>query len=162
MKLDSQAVLKSIEAQHGLLVERAKGIYSFSHLTFQEYFCARKVVSVLAYEDLVKHINEKRWQEVFLLTVGVMEKADNLVLLMKLEVDKLAASDEKLQHFLEWLARKSSSFEYFYKPAAIRALYFEMTLNSEQNKLDNTLRWDSENTFSGLDTALTKVMRYTN
>ena len=57
LKLDSEAVLKSIEAQHGLLVERAKGIYSFSHLTFQEYFCARKVVSVLAYKNLVKHIN---------------------------------------------------------------------------------------------------------
>ncbi|MBE8998461.1 NACHT domain-containing protein [Nostoc sp. LEGE 12447] len=36
LKLDSEAVLKSIEAQHGLLVERAKGIYSFSHLTFHE------------------------------------------------------------------------------------------------------------------------------
>ncbi|QMS90017.1 NACHT domain-containing NTPase [Nostoc edaphicum CCNP1411] len=154
LKLDSEAVLKSIEAQHGLLVERSKGIYSFSHLTFQEYFCARKIVSTLAYENLVKHINEKRWQEVFLLTVGVMEKADNLVLLMKREVDKLAASDEKLQHFLEWLAHKSSSFEYFYKPAAIRALYFEMILNSEQNKLDNTLEGDSGNTLYDLDNAL--------
>ncbi|MHC0064581.1 NACHT C-terminal helical domain 2-containing protein [Nostoc sp. UIC 10890] len=83
-----------------------------------------------------------------------MEKADSLVLLMKREVDKLAASDEKLQHFLEWLAHKSSSFEYFYKPAAIRALYFERTLESEQNKLDNTLGWDSENTLYGLDNAL--------
>ncbi|MEH2105259.1 NACHT domain-containing protein [Nostoc sp.] len=154
LKLDSEAVLKTIEAQHGLLVERAKGIYSFSHLTFQEYFCARKIVSVLAYENLVEHINEKRWQEVFLLTVGVMGKADNLVLLMKRKIDNLAALDEKLQHFLEWLDCKSSSFESFYKPAAIRALYFEMTLDSEQNKLDNALEWDLENTLSGLDNAL--------
>ncbi|QLE44046.1 NACHT domain-containing NTPase [Nostoc sp. C052] len=153
-KLDSEAVLKSIEAQHGLLVERAKGIYSFSHLTFQEYFCARKIVSTLAYEKLVQHITEKRWQEVFLLTAGVMEKADSLALLMKREVDKLAASDEKLQHLLEWLAHKSSSFESFYKPAAIRALYFEMTLNSEQNKLDNILEGDSGNTLYDLDNAL--------
>ena len=35
LRIDSEAVLKSIEAQHGLLVERARGIYSFSHLTFQ-------------------------------------------------------------------------------------------------------------------------------
>jgi hypothetical protein len=69
-------------------------------------------------------------------------------------IDNLAASDEKLQHFLEWLDRKSSSFESFYKPAAIRALYFTMTLDSEQNKLDNALEWDSENTLSGLDNAL--------
>ena len=30
LQTDSEAVLKSIEAQHGLLVERARGIYSFS------------------------------------------------------------------------------------------------------------------------------------
>ncbi|MBD2561012.1 MULTISPECIES: NACHT domain-containing protein [Nostoc] len=154
LKLDSEAVLKSIEAQHGLLVERSKGIYSFSHLTFQEYFCARKIVATLAYKNLVHHRNEKRWQEVFLLTVGVMEYPDNLVLLMKRKIDNLAASDGKIQHFLEWLDCKSSSFESFYKPAAMRALYFEMTLDNEQNKLDNTLEWDSENTLSGLDNAL--------
>jgi predicted NACHT family NTPase len=42
---DSEVVLKAIEAQHGLLVERARGIYSFSHLTFQEYFTAREIVN---------------------------------------------------------------------------------------------------------------------
>lgn len=153
-EVDSEDVLKSIEAQHGLLVERAKGIYSFSHLTFQEYFCARKIVATLAYKNLVHHINEKRWQEVFLLAVGIMEEPDNLVLLMKQKIDKLTASDEKLQHFLEWLDCKSSSFESFYKPAAIRALYFEMTLDSEQNKLDNTLEGDSGNSLYDLDNAL--------
>jgi predicted NACHT family NTPase len=45
IQLDSESVLKSIEAQHGLFVERARGIYSFSHLTFHEYFTARKIVS---------------------------------------------------------------------------------------------------------------------
>lgn len=39
---DSEKVLKAIEAQHGLLVGRARDIYSFSHLTFQEYFTARE------------------------------------------------------------------------------------------------------------------------
>jgi predicted NACHT family NTPase len=34
-QLDNEAVLKAIEVQNGLLVERERGIYSFSHLTFQ-------------------------------------------------------------------------------------------------------------------------------
>ncbi|HEY9295814.1 MAG TPA: NACHT domain-containing protein, partial [Phormidium sp.] len=73
LQLDSEAVLKSIEAQHGLLVERAKSIYSFSHLTFQEYFTAKKVVESPAsqaleqLENLTNHIAKKRWHEVFLL-----------------------------------------------------------------------------------------------
>ena len=39
--IDANVVLRAIEAQHGIFVERAKDIYSFSHLTFQEYFTAR-------------------------------------------------------------------------------------------------------------------------
>ena len=52
--MDSEVVLKALEAQHGLLVERARGIYSFSHLTFQEYFTAREVVNNSAAQALEK------------------------------------------------------------------------------------------------------------
>jgi predicted NACHT family NTPase len=78
LKRDSEAVLKSIEAQHGLLVERARGIYSFSHLTFQEYFTARYFVESSepqALENLSSHITEKRWREVFLLTAEILPNA---------------------------------------------------------------------------------------
>ncbi|MGV0105981.1 hypothetical protein NSTCB13_04763 [Nostoc sp. DSM 114160] len=98
LKLDSEAILKSIEAQHGLLVERAKGIYSFSHLTFHEYFAAREIVANSAYETLVEHLTEKRWREVFLLTTGMMRNADDLMQLIKSEIDGLIRMDEQLQH----------------------------------------------------------------
>jgi predicted NACHT family NTPase len=38
-------MLKAIEAQHGILIERARGIFSFSYLAFQEYFTARKIAA---------------------------------------------------------------------------------------------------------------------
>ena len=37
------AVLKAIEAQHGIFSQRAQRIYSFAHLTFQEYFTAQYI-----------------------------------------------------------------------------------------------------------------------
>ena len=37
---DGEIVLKAIEAQHGLIIEQARDIYSFSHMTFHEYFTA--------------------------------------------------------------------------------------------------------------------------
>lgn len=125
-EIHSEVVLKAIEAQHGLLVERARGIYSFSHLTFQEYFTARKIVNnsePQALKKLVSHLTQKRWREVFLLAVGMLQKADYLLLLMKQQVDGLVAEDEQLQQFLVWVRNKSISVNEPYKPAAIRAFY---------------------------------------
>ncbi|MEH1929151.1 MAG: hypothetical protein V7K14_11680 [Nostoc sp.] len=38
---DSRGVLGAIASQHGLLIERAHKVWSFSHLTFQEYLVDR-------------------------------------------------------------------------------------------------------------------------
>lgn len=113
LRLDSEAVLKSIESQHGLLVERAKGIYSFSHLTFQEYFAAREIIVVRQssnedLEELVTHLFDKRWREVFLLGVAMSPNAKKLVLFIKNKIDSLLANDEALQLYLEWLSKKKS------------------------------------------------------
>ena len=126
LEMDSEVVLKAIEAQHGLLVERARGIYSFSHLTFQEYFTATEIVNNSAPQalgKLVSHLTDKRWREVLLLAVGMLQKADDLLLLMKQQVDGLVAEDEQLQQFLVWVRNKSISVNEPYKPAAIRAFY---------------------------------------
>jgi predicted NACHT family NTPase len=131
LQLDSEVVLRSIEAQHGLLVERAKGIYSFSHLTFHEYFTAREIVFGTQpleerLQNLVSHITEKRWREVFLLAVGMSPCADHLLLLMKQQVDALLAGDEKLQQFLMWINEKSIPASLLYKPAVVRAFYYQL------------------------------------
>ncbi len=133
LHLDSGAVLKSIEAQHGLLVERARGFYSFSHLTFQEYFTAQKIVSEQAIPELVEHITEKRWREVFLLTSGMLSNAGELLKLMKQRVDGLLATDEKLQTFLTWVNRKASSVEISDKPAIVRIFYILLSTKLSRN-----------------------------
>ncbi len=135
LQLDSAAVLKSIEAQHGLLVERAQGIYSFSHLTFQEYFTAREIVTssnpqVLkqALDQLVNRINEKRWREVFFLTAGMLRNADYLLLLIKQKIDNLLSKDTQLQAFVTWINEKSRAVSVCYKPAIVRAFYFDLAV----------------------------------
>ncbi|NMG11328.1 NACHT domain-containing NTPase [Brasilonema sp. UFV-L1] len=89
LQVDSEDILKSIEAQHGLLVERARGIYSFSHIIFQKYFAARKIVTSSPshaeeiFKNLVCHMSEKRWREVFLLVVEMLPNPDDLLQLMR-------------------------------------------------------------------------------
>ncbi|WP_445634576.1 NACHT domain-containing NTPase [Nostoc sp. DSM 114161] len=135
--LDSNAVLKSIEAQHGLLVERARGIYSFSHLTFHEFFAARKITlnrnPQQVFQQLASHITDKHWREVFLLTVGILDNADDLSHSMKQEIDQLLATDKKIQKFLTWIEEKSRCVDSFYKSAAVRAFYFDLDLDLGRN-----------------------------
>ncbi|MBW4613301.1 MAG: NACHT domain-containing NTPase [Desmonostoc vinosum HA7617-LM4] len=124
--VDSINILKEIEVQNGLFVERAKGIYSFSHLTFQEYFTAQNIVesfSIQAANNFLDYINNQRWRQIFLLTVSMLTDADTMLHLIKYKIDLLLADDDKLQYFLTWLNQKSSSISTTYKPVAIRAFY---------------------------------------
>jgi predicted NACHT family NTPase len=138
LQLDSEAILNSIAAQHGLLVERARGIYSFSHLTFQEYFTARwfKEKADGDFSELISHIGDIQWREVFLLTVGMLKNADLLLKEMKREIDGLLAKDENLQRFLDWVEKKSCSIISHYKPVAVRAFYLDL---ARDHALDRSL-----------------------
>ncbi len=133
LQLESEAVLKAIEAQHGILVERARGIFSFSYLAFQEYFTARKIVAshnLRALEQalggLVSHITDSHWREVFLLTAAMLRSADSLMQLMKQQIDALVAPDPYLQDFLMWASQKSQTILSQPKVATSRAFYLAL------------------------------------
>jgi predicted NACHT family NTPase len=136
LQLESEAVLNAIEAQHGLLTERARGIFSFSYLAFQEYFTARKIVAShnlraleQALEGLVSHITDPHWREVFLLTAAMLRSADSLVQLMKQQVDALVAQDPYLQEFLMWVSQKSQMIPTERNVATARAFYLALAQN---------------------------------
>jgi adenylate kinase family enzyme len=123
LRCDSEVVLKSIQAQHGLLVERARGIYSFSHLTFQEYFTAREIVTTNNIEAIVQNIRDPHWREVFFLALGMLRNADEMLLKIKSHIDSFLASSLNLQWLLKLVKQHSSSVKSSHKPTAIRAFY---------------------------------------
>jgi len=132
---DSHAVLKAIEVQHGLLIERAKEIYSFSHLTFQEYFTARRFIAnyePINWQLLSMHITDKRWREVFLLAVEMLHPADNFLLSIKQRIDRLLKG-QNLHFFLEWIYQKSVSVQVKEKPATIREFYIAFAIIDDCN-----------------------------
>ncbi|MFM7277267.1 MAG: NACHT domain-containing protein [Microcystis aeruginosa] len=106
--LDGEKVLKTIEIEQGILVERARDVYSFSHLTLQEYLTAQYIYDNDLIEETVKnHITETRWQEVFLLVAGLMRgrgKADKLLLAMEKEAHNYLKTPlgQKLVPILQW------------------------------------------------------------
>ena len=164
LQLASEDILKAIALQHGLLTERSRGIFSFSHLAFHEYFTARNIImnSYLksleeALEELINHVVEPRWREIFLLTAVMLRKADLLVLLMKKKVNDLVMGDHHLQEFLIFSHQSSSkapsqSTDWNFTPSQQEILekYYEINhlirdcLNSN-SEITNTVRKEIEN-----------------
>ncbi|WP_419756893.1 NACHT domain-containing protein [Anabaena sp. FACHB-595] len=169
LELESTAIIKTIELQHGLLVERAKGVYSFSHLILQEYFIAREIVANAnnqMLQELVSHLSDQRWHEVFLLVVWMLQPVDNLLKLIKEKIDNIAIGNRRLYHFIQWVEHKSAQVSYIYHPASVRAFYFSIALPPEHPLACNQdLAISLEHQFTGslsidlaLDLALTNAL----
>ncbi|MBR8828690.1 MAG: NACHT domain-containing NTPase [Gomphosphaeria aponina SAG 52.96 = DSM 107014] len=138
--LNGEAVLKSLQIQHGLLVEQAREIYSFSHLTFQEYLTARKFVATppqflhTTLSHLGSYALDNRWREVIILTVSMLPRADFLLQEIKKQVDGIVELDGDLANFLSLINQKVESLKVSRKKAAVRAFY--LTLFEENRDLN--------------------------
>ncbi|WP_421656326.1 NACHT domain-containing protein [Leptothermofonsia sp. ETS-13] len=101
--LNGERVLEAIAVQQGILVERAQEVFSFSHLTLQEYLAAQYIDDQHLIPQLVTdHLTQERWQEVFLLVAGLMRGgADSLLLAMEAQA-KTLIDTPKLRSLLNW------------------------------------------------------------
>jgi hypothetical protein len=133
--LDAEQVLKEIEIQQGILVERARYAYSFSHLTFQEYLTAKCIVDNQKIDQLVRdHATDKHWREVFLLVAGLSpgkQGADRLLLAMEQRAQTYRDSD-KLLALLAWSESATHNSPGDILPAAKRVAAVFLDLDLER------------------------------
>jgi hypothetical protein len=128
--LDGKAVLKAIEIQQGILVERAEDIHSFSHLTLQEYLTAQYIAQgEQRIESIViNHLTDSRWREVFLLVAGSLHNADKLLVLIHQKA-LTYINTSKLQALLYWSNEITNTLEQNYKPVVKRASAIDLALD---------------------------------
>lgn len=121
-------IIEAIEIQQGLLVQRAPEIYSFSHLTIQEYLTAHYYFSPQKTIELVKkNIFDKRWREVFLLLAG-MSTADDLLKLMVTTLKEYIKTDKILSETIAWLNDWIPETEDFEADVAKRVFFATLVL----------------------------------
>jgi len=130
---DSRAVLRAMEAQHGLLIERSQKIWSFSHLTFQEYLVAKWFCATKDFENMSVQCINKHWREVFILTIELLPNANSLLVSLKICIEKLIADDIETNYFLSWISNKAKATGTNYKLAALRAIFMAFIQNLENN-----------------------------
>ncbi|MCB8780221.1 NACHT domain-containing protein [Planktothrix agardhii 1032] len=156
--LDGEAVLNAIEVQQGILVERAEDVYSFSHLTLQEYLTAQYIVDNNLIEPLVNcHLSDERWREVFLLVAGLVRSkngADDLLLLMEKEAQKYI-NTPKLQGLLQWADEATKDSEGDFKPVGKRAIAIA-------NAYDIAIAYTNANAIANNANANANVYAYAN
>ncbi|MBW4579785.1 MAG: NACHT domain-containing protein [Tildeniella nuda ZEHNDER 1965/U140] len=128
--LDGEAVLTAIEVQQGVLVERARDIYSFSHLTLQEYLVAKYInEDYRRVEKLVAdHLTDGRWREVFLLVAGLMGRADDLLERMQAQAD-MFINTENLIALINWADKATTGSKGDFKPTAKRVAAISLYLD---------------------------------
>jgi energy-coupling factor transporter ATP-binding protein EcfA2 len=123
--LDGEKILDMIAMQQGVLVERATDVYSFSHLTLQEYLTAQYIADNNQIEQLVnKHLTDERWREVFMLVAGLVRSrngADELLLLMEKAAQKYI-NTPKLEGLLLWADEVTAGSDGNYKGVGKRAV----------------------------------------
>ncbi|MEM7113848.1 MAG: NACHT domain-containing protein [Chloroflexota bacterium] len=125
--IDEQKLLESIRAQHGVFVERAYQTFAFAHLTFQEYFAAKYIVENTGSRTLVElmqHVGEDRWREVFLLVASLLPNSEAFFELFLQALTRSIAANSKLVTLLQW-ANRATNYESLVgqRPAAIRSWY---------------------------------------
>jgi lipopolysaccharide/colanic/teichoic acid biosynthesis glycosyltransferase len=61
--LSPSEFLRSVEQASGLLIEKERGVYTFAHLTFQEYLAAEYIRDNNKVSDLLRNISTPWWRE---------------------------------------------------------------------------------------------------
>lgn len=101
---EARRFLDLVRERAGLLMELRRGLYSFVHLTFQEYFAAMDVIYRF-YDELdlhvvrevvLGHLHEPAWREVSLLAVSKLKPRQATKLLR--EIPEAGSDYEDLLH----------------------------------------------------------------
>lgn len=101
VEIHSRQVLEQIARENGLLQEQAHERYSFSHLTFQEYFATQFVITNNCLEDLLGHLHDPWWEEVLLLYASRVRDASPLIqTLLEREAESLRHNSVLHTHLL--------------------------------------------------------------
>lgn len=136
---EGEDVMRAIETQHGLLVERANELWSFSHLTFQEHLAIEWLIN-LTPKQLAEKIAHYRWREVVIRFIKSQLPVAKLLQMIKKAIDYSISEEPELQEFLIWVETVSKcQLKDLNELPVARAHYFDFALNLDNNLADDPI-----------------------
>lgn len=126
-EVDAGSLARSLEAAHGIIVERAVGLFAFSHLSIHEYFAALGIVNRISSGEQwnkvvpAEAVRTPRWREVLLHVGSTLHDGDEYFAYLKDACDQyLQLSNEALALFarVSFIASHDDLFARFSKNSA--------------------------------------------
>lgn len=121
-EIETAQLVRSLEAAHGILLERAVGVFAFSHLSIHEYFAALGLVSNVAsgtpWAELVpfEAVYTSRWREVLLHVGSLLHDGDAYLRYVRSCIAEQLRRNELVRRFVDAgsrLADDADSFSRF-------------------------------------------------
>jgi predicted NACHT family NTPase len=159
LEINRDQLYDSLQWQHSLLVESAKGLYKLTHTSLHDYLAAYRLAhsdANSAQKYILDRIYFNRWHGVIVMTVSISQQSDRILKMMKKKIDELVSQDQHLQSFLTWVNQQSIQIQTPYKAVTIRALYLDIDLENTRS-LDRARALDIAHSRS-LERARTKAM----
>ncbi|MDI9356204.1 MAG: NACHT domain-containing protein, partial [Chitinophagaceae bacterium] len=118
---DANKVFQMMAEQHGIIAEKLKDEFGFSHLTLQEYAVA-KYLNGLAdtplRETILENITDTRWRNVFTYTVQIMSE-NKTPIFFNAFVTKMKtlilAPDSQTRQIWKWISKRKPNPKKDYK-----------------------------------------------
>ncbi|MCB0151460.1 MAG: hypothetical protein KDE01_27885, partial [Caldilineaceae bacterium] len=135
--IDAEAVLQEIVAQHGIFAEQARHLFSFAHLTFQEYYAASYVAESMnagVLDTLLAHVTDAKWREVFLLTASLLPDATMFLERMLRAVNGMAMQATRVKALVQVIGERAGESQAGYIQPAIRLHYFARALDFDRDR----------------------------
>jgi hypothetical protein len=143
-------VLQDIEQHYGLIVRRSQYAFSFSHLTFMEYFTAQYVVDKAlggSVNGLIEsHFREDRWLEVFVLTAGKLgHGADEFLLKLQRKNREIIREVPELETLLQAIQAAILPRDSNYSKEGREAMGVVLALGRTRNVTQKRVRKQAQN-----------------
>jgi len=100
--IEEDDILKAIEAKSGIIREQSSGTYSFSHISFHEYFTAQYIFKHqnILQQIILDYIYDDTWREVFLRIAEALDDTCNFIEIFITKLEQTVISEKRLKQLL--------------------------------------------------------------
>jgi NACHT domain len=101
--IDALKILREIETQHGIIIERFKDIFSFAHRSFQEFFTATFFIDNNKFDELLTEKNILGGLRETILNTASILKNDKSILFFNTFLTSINENSKKSVHLKDWI-----------------------------------------------------------